>query len=201
MQKALASDHAMSQAALQSSSATTVSRKGSTNSLTTSFVEPQSVLVPPRNQKGSPRILGEPIFMHPRETPKAFENMDSFHFIGWFMPVGSEPTACAQNDDEQQREIVRFPKFMDDTEVRCDRCDAFRAGRRRRVENEENRPTDAAQVPVLRGPHAKCEANGPDGVPEGQIDEVFTVESLCTPCVVAKALSETTPAQKAHVHD
>ena len=66
---------------------------------------------------------------------------------------------------------------------------------------KKTRPTDAPQVPVLRGSHAECEANGPDGVPEGQIDEVFTVESLCTPCAVAKALSETTPAQKAHVHE
>ena len=30
--------------------------------------------------------------MHPAETPKAFEYTDSFHFIGWFVPVGSEPT-------------------------------------------------------------------------------------------------------------
>ena len=36
-------------------------------------------------------MFGEPIFMHPPETPKAFEYKDSFQFIGWFVPVESEP--------------------------------------------------------------------------------------------------------------
>ena len=35
-------------------------------------------------------IFGEPIFMHPPETPKAFEYMDSFQFIGWLVPVESD---------------------------------------------------------------------------------------------------------------
>ena len=33
-------------------------------------------------------------------------------------------------------------------------------------ENGETRPINAAQVPVLRGAHDQCEANGPDGIPE-----------------------------------
>ena len=65
------------------------------NSLNTSF---ELNLIGPLSRqqiKGSLpvcNILGEPIFMQPPETLKAFEYMDSFQFIGWFVPVGSEPT-------------------------------------------------------------------------------------------------------------
>ena len=61
--------------------------------------------------------------MHPRETPKAFENVDSFHFIGWFVPVGSEPT-LALKTMMSNREVVWFPKFM--TMLRKDAIDVTR---------------------------------------------------------------------------
>ena len=84
------------------------------NSLTTSFA--LNLIGPLSRQqiKGSLpvcNILGEPILMHPPETPKAFEYVDSFQFVGWFVPVGSEPT-LAHKTMTCKKEVVWFPKFM-----------------------------------------------------------------------------------------
>ena len=105
--------------------------------------------------------------MHPPETSKAVDNMDSFQFIGWFVPVGDSMVS----------------QIHDDAEERRDRGHALRSGRRRWGENGETRPIAAAQVPVLRGAQRQCEANGPDG--EGE----FTMGALCAPSAVAKALA------------
>ena len=87
--------------------------------------------------------------MHPPETPKAFEHMVSFQFIGWFVPVGSEPT-LALKTMTCKKEVVWFPKFM--TVQRKD-GHTLRSGRRRWGENGKTRSTIAAQVLVLRGAH------------------------------------------------
>ena len=144
------------------------------NSLTTSFA--LNLICPLSRQqiKGSLpvcNILGEPIFMHPPETPKAFEYMDSFQFIGWFVPVGSEPT-LALKTMTCKKEVVWFPKIPDGAEEGRDRGHTLRSGRRRWSEKGTTRPIIAAEVPC------QCEANGPDGSPEGQNDEKFTMEAL-----------------------
>ena len=84
------------------------------NSLTTSFALNLIGPLSREQTKGSLpvcNIFGEPIFMHPPETPKAFEYIDSFQFIGWFVPVGSEPR-LALKTTTCKKEVVWFPKFM-----------------------------------------------------------------------------------------
>ena len=134
------------------------------NSLTTSFA--LNLIGPLSRQeiKGSLsvcNILGEPIFMHPPETPKAFE------YIGWLVPVGSEPT-LALKTMTCKKEVEWFPKFM--TVQKKDVMEVtryfLRSGRRRWSENGKRRPIVAARVPVLRGAHSQCEANGQGDLPE-----------------------------------
>ena len=84
------------------------------NSLTASFALRLIGPLSRQQIKGSLpvcNILGEPIFMHPPETPKAFEYMESFQFIGWFVPVGSKPT-LALTTVTCKEVAVWFPKFM-----------------------------------------------------------------------------------------
>ena len=97
------------------------------------------------------------------------------------MPVGSEPT-LALKTMTCKKEVVWFPKIHDGAEEGRDRGHTLRSGRRRWSEKGKTRPIIAAEVPC------QCEANGPDGSPEGQNDEKFTMEALCAPSAEAKAL-------------
>ena len=111
--------------------------------------------------------------MHPPETPTAFEYKDSFQFIGWFVPVGSEPT-LALKMKTCKKEVVWFPKF-----VTVQRKDVMEVTRYVLVA--------VHGVKTEKPVHSQCEANGPDGLPEGQNDEKMPMEALCAPSAVAKA--------------